>query len=413
MAEQAAQVTTEGKQLKSGWQMVKFGDVVRQVKDKVDPRKSGLKYYVAGEHMDTDDLKIRRWGEIGPDYLGPAFHMRFKPGQVLYGSRRTYLRKVAVPDFEGICADTTFVLESKDPNILLPELLPFIMQTERFHEHSIKQLKGSVNPYVNFSDLAWFEFALPPLEEQRRLVKAFKTSQYAKDTLENAKNDTEKLKMSLLIEIFTQLEHSGTINIKTIKRSVQCQRIKMEQAGDILMGRQLSPKYKNGLSPKPYLRVANVFDGYIDTTDIKEMDFSESEFETFKLEKNDILLNEGQSRELVGRSAIYKEEIENCCFQNTLIRFRPKEQVISEYAHYFFQYCLYTGQFMQISKQTTSVAHLGVQRFAKMQFPLIEKEAQEAVVELISATNQAISNFNSRLVSVQNIYKILCTQGLA
>lgn len=155
-----------------GWTQVSFGDVVRKVSDRVDPKTAGLKRYVAGEHMDSDDLRIRRWGVIGDDYLGPAFHMRFKPGQVLYGSRRTYLRKVAVPGFEGITANTTFVLESKDPTVLLPELLPFIMQSASFHEHSIKQSKGSVNPYVNFSDLAWYEFALPPLEEQHRLAEA-------------------------------------------------------------------------------------------------------------------------------------------------------------------------------------------------------------------------------------------------
>ena len=78
-------------------------------------------------------------GEIGDGYLGPAFHMRFKPRQVLYGSRRTYLRKVAVADFEGITANTTYVLEPKDPKVLLPELLPFIMQTDSFNEHSVKQ----------------------------------------------------------------------------------------------------------------------------------------------------------------------------------------------------------------------------------------------------------------------------------
>lgn len=157
-------------ELKPDWQRVKFGDVVRQVKDKVDPHSSGLKRYVAGEHMDTDDLRIRRWGDVGDGYLGPAFHMHFKPGQVLYGSRRTYLRKVAVADFEGICANTTFVLESADSSKLLPELLPFVMQTEAFHEHSKRESKGSVNPYVNFSDLAWHEFALPPLEEQRLIL---------------------------------------------------------------------------------------------------------------------------------------------------------------------------------------------------------------------------------------------------
>ena len=150
--------------------VVAFGDVVRQVKDKVDPEASGLERYIAGQHMDTDDLCIRRWGGIGQDYLGPAFHMRFKPGHVLYGSRRTYLRKIAVAHFAGITANTTYVLESRDPDVLLPGLLPFIMQTEPFHEHSKRESKGSVNPYVNFSDLAWYEFALPPLEEQIRIA---------------------------------------------------------------------------------------------------------------------------------------------------------------------------------------------------------------------------------------------------
>lgn len=156
--------------LPDGWRRVKFGDVVRKVNDRVDPDTAGIDRYVAGEHMDTDDLTIRRWGEIGDGYLGPAFHMRFRPGQVLYGSRRTYLRKVAVADFEGITANTTFVVEPSSKN-LLPEFLPLLMTTEAFHEHSIKQSKGSVNPYINFSDLTWYEFALPPIDEQRRVTR--------------------------------------------------------------------------------------------------------------------------------------------------------------------------------------------------------------------------------------------------
>ncbi len=161
--------------LPKGWIRVKFGDVARKVNDRVDPDTAGIKRYVAGEHMDTDDLTIRRWGEVGDGYLGPAFHMRFKPGQVLYGSRRTYLRKVAVADFEGITANTTFVIEpsSKD---LLPEFLPLVMTTEAFHEHSIKQSKGSVNPYINFSDLTWYEFALPPIDEQGRIAELLHTA---------------------------------------------------------------------------------------------------------------------------------------------------------------------------------------------------------------------------------------------
>ncbi len=152
-----------------GWRTVRFGDVVRNVNVTGDAETSGLERYVAGEHMETDDLHIRRWGTIGDSYLGPAFHRQFVSGQVLYGSRRTYLRKIAVADFDGICANTTFTLEPNGDE-LLPELLPFIMQTASFTEHSVKQSKGSVNPYINWKDLAWYEFALPPRDEQRRIA---------------------------------------------------------------------------------------------------------------------------------------------------------------------------------------------------------------------------------------------------
>jgi len=152
------------------WPKVAFGDVVRNVKVDVDPRTSGFERYVAGEHMETDNLHITSWGNIGNGYLGPAFHRKFVKGQVLYGSRRTYLRKVAVAEFDGICANTTLVLEPKDGSLLL-ELLPFIMQSESFTEFSVKNSKGSVNPYINWSDLARYEFPLPPLDEQRRIAE--------------------------------------------------------------------------------------------------------------------------------------------------------------------------------------------------------------------------------------------------
>ena len=161
-----------GNSLPKGWRLVKFGDLVRKVNNRVDPESSGISRYVAGEHMNSDNLNISRWGIVGDGYLGPAFTMRFQPGQVLYGSRRTYLRKVAVADFEGICANTTFVLETKSDD-LLQEFLPHVMSTERFHTRSISKSKGSVNPYINFVDLNDYEFALPPIAQQRRMVELF------------------------------------------------------------------------------------------------------------------------------------------------------------------------------------------------------------------------------------------------
>lgn len=204
---------------RNGWTRVAFGDVVRQVRDRVDPDVSGLERFVAGEHMDTDDLRIRRWGVIGDGYLGPAFHMRFKPGHVLYGSRRTYLRKVAVADFDGITANTTFVMEAKDPGVLLPELLPFIMQTESFHRHSIKQSKGSVNPYVNFSDLAWYEFALPPPEEQRRIANLLHAGRAAMERLLGAEQVAKTLYRAAGAE---KLARQGSIGVDPIDWAPPC-----------------------------------------------------------------------------------------------------------------------------------------------------------------------------------------------
>lgn len=397
--------------LKPGWRRVRFGDVVRQCKEKADPETSGLERYIAGDHMDTDDLRLRRWGEIGSGYLGPAFHMRFKPGQVLYGSRRTYLRKVAVADFDGICANTTFVLEPKNHEELLSEFLPFLMQTDAFNDFSVKNSKGSVNPYINFSDLARFEFELPPVEEQHRLIRLLLAAEAARTAAEDAATHAEKLRKSLLLETFDALQGDDPVKLPFLADDVYRQWVKARDAGQILMGRQLSPKYKTGINTRHYLRVANVFDGFIDTRDVNEMDFNDSEFATFRLQSGDVLLNEGQSRELVGRSAIFRDDVLNCCFQNTLIRFRPNPGVMSEFAHYYFQYCQYTSRFVQISKQTTSIAHLGVQRFAQMNFPLVSIDVQKSIVDALSAVVTAIPQLKKRAQAASTIRNQVLMDG--
>ncbi|HBJ38857.1 MAG TPA: hypothetical protein DDZ51_29750 [Planctomycetaceae bacterium] len=163
----------------ANWPTVRFGDVVRDVKLTVDRETTDLTRFIAGEHMGSEDLHLRTWGDINENYLGPAFHRLFRKGQVLYGSRRTYLKKVAVASFDGICANTTFVLESRDPNFLLPDLLPFIMLTDGFTQHSIRESKGSVNPYINWKDIAKYEFPLPPKDEQRRIAEILWTADEA------------------------------------------------------------------------------------------------------------------------------------------------------------------------------------------------------------------------------------------
>lgn len=158
---------------KSAWKRVALRDVVRHVTDRVDPETSGLEYFLAGEHIPSGDLAVTNWGVIGQDPIGPMFYKRFRPGHVLYVSRRTYLRKVAVPDFGGITGEKTFVLETVDSTSLLQEFLPFVLSAERFHAYAITNSRGSVNPYLNWGELAAYEFDLPPLDEQRRIADLF------------------------------------------------------------------------------------------------------------------------------------------------------------------------------------------------------------------------------------------------
>ena len=181
---------------------VQFGDIVRDVKINVDRSKNPYDYYVAGDHMDSEDLTIRRYGNFATDDVGPAFTRIFKPGQILYGSRRTYLKKVAVADFIGICANTTFVLESKNESIFITRLLPFVMLSDTFTQWSVSHSKGSTNPYVLFSDLANYEFDLPSIDEQKVLADKLWAAYRLKESYKKLLAATEEMVKSQFIEMF-------------------------------------------------------------------------------------------------------------------------------------------------------------------------------------------------------------------
>lgn len=153
---------------KAGWTRVAFGDVVRLSKARVaDPEAAGIERVVGLEHIEPGDLRIRRWGDVAD---GTTFNTLFRPGQVLFGKRRAYQRKVALADFEGVCSGDIYVLEPANDR-LMPELLPFLCQTDAFFDHAVGTSAGSLSPRTNWTSLASFEFLLPPIHEQARLVE--------------------------------------------------------------------------------------------------------------------------------------------------------------------------------------------------------------------------------------------------
>lgn len=214
--------------------IVKFGDIVREVKLNVDRDNNPYEFYVAGEHMDTEDLTIRCKGLFATDDVGPAFTRIFKKGQILYGSRRTYLKKVAVADFDGICSNTTFVLESKNEHVFCQKLLPFIMLTDSFTKWSISHSKGSTNPYILFSDLANYAFELPSLDEQRVLADKLWAAYEVKESYKNLLAQTDKLLHAQFEKMFGNLL-TNSLNLPTQKMSEVAPEIpsSKEQSGQV------------------------------------------------------------------------------------------------------------------------------------------------------------------------------------
>src|SRR5258708_28871578 len=108
------------------WMRVKFGDIISSVTDRVDdPVTAGVDRYVGLEHLDPGRMTINRWGS--PSDV-EATKLRFKPGDVVFGRRRAYQKKVARADFAGICSAHAMVLRVK-PTLVDPDFLPVFLSS--------------------------------------------------------------------------------------------------------------------------------------------------------------------------------------------------------------------------------------------------------------------------------------------
>jgi len=224
--------------------------------------------------------------------------------------------------------------------------------------------------------LGGIKIPVAPLAEQHRIVaeieKHFTRLDSAVAGLARAKTQLRRHRASVL---------TAACEGRLIGSSKAWPLVRVDEVGEVKLGRQRAPQHQVGENIRPYLRVANVFEDRIDTSDILHMNFSASEFETFRLLPGDVLLNEGQSLELVGRAAVYRDEVPGACFQNTLIRFRAGDRILPRFALLVFRAWLHSGRFRSIAKRTTNIAHLGASRLAEMHLALPSREQQAKIVE--------------------------------
>ena len=152
---------------KSTWESFRFEVITNRVVEGVDPNTTTLEKYVGLEHIDAENIHIKRFGS--PDDVSggklKCFH-----GDVIFGKRRAYQRKAAIVNFEGICSAHAFVFRA-NPEVIDPKLFPFFLHSDQFMHRAVDISVGGLSPTINWGDLKGQEFLLPPKAEQARLAE--------------------------------------------------------------------------------------------------------------------------------------------------------------------------------------------------------------------------------------------------
>lgn len=384
--------------LKPGRRQVKFGDVVQLSKARcADPLADGIERFVGLEHLEPGDLRIRRWGNVAD---GVTFTSLFKSGQVLFGKRRAYQRKVAVADFSGVCSGDIYVLESKDANTLLPELLPFICQTDAFFEHAVGTSAGSLSPRTNWTSLADFEFSLPSPDEQRNIVRLAHAHQACSESYKQLVGSIESLLMARTHEIFA----SG---VKATSRSRQ-----IGDIADVQYGLTVNAKRREADNLLPYLRVANTQRFKFDLAEIKTIGIEQKDSDC-RLKRGDILVVEGHAdiNEL-GRAAMWEEQIPLCYHQNHLIRIRCREDAVARYVLEYVNSPAGRAYFRKQGKSTSGLNTLNSRVVREMQIPIPSLDEQSAIAEELQAGRHALEAATSRYQQAIALRKMAIEQAL-
>lgn len=176
---------------------VKFEKLAFSISERVEPQKTTLDTYVGLEHLDPDNLVIARTGKPD-DVIGTK--LKIYKGDIIFGKRRAYQRKVAVSHFDGIASAHSMILRANEKHIE-KEFLPFFMQSDVFMTRAVQISEGSLSPTIKWKTLATQEFSLPKKVKQKELIEVFKQFDITRGKLKQQKTTLKNLKQKLLSEI--------------------------------------------------------------------------------------------------------------------------------------------------------------------------------------------------------------------
>lgn len=270
-----------------------------------------------------------------------------------------------------------------------PRYSGYALRSLHIRKQVIARGQGAIRANIGQQDLRTVLVPRPPRPEQEAIAAALSDIDALLDALDRLIVKKRDLKQATLQQLLT-----GRTRLPGFSSAWELKQV--DEMGEVLAGKALNVYGPGRL--RPYLRTKNVLDGRIDLEDVLEMPMTDAEFERFRVKHGDILLNEGQSLELVGRCSMYREELSSpCAMQNQLLRFRARPQTSASFAEHLFRYCQRTGVFSAISTQTTSVAHLGSSRFSNLRLTWpADLAEQEAIATVLSDMDAELTALEGR-----------------
>jgi type I restriction enzyme S subunit len=376
-----------------GWRTVRFDAMAEIVNDRVDdPAEAGVEYYVGLEHLDPESLKIRRWGK--PTDV-EATKLRFKPGDISFGRRRAYQRKLAVAEFEGICSAHAMVLRARE-DVVLPEFLPFFMQSEIFFERAMSISVGSLSPTINWKTLAAQEFALPPRDEQRRIAEILWA---ADEAILKAQDVVQALGQYRSIFFETTLEQGmqndwSHVDFGSLWTA-------SPQSGHSAVPSGRAPGHYvlalSALTPRGYQQ-----------GELKPVEIS-PQIAAARLTKGDLLISRSNTIELVGLAGIFDEDREDISFPDTMMLVRVDESMIDKsFLMHFLLSKTGRSQLRRIAAGTSaSMKKINRVGLSSVKIPVPELAAQKNIMNLILKCDSSAISAVAKLTHTQTLYQAL------
>lgn len=328
----------------------KFDEIAFNSTEKKKPVDEDKYTYLGLEHLDPDSIYVTRYGA---DVAPKGDKLVMKKGDVLFGKRRAYQKKVAIAPFDGIFSAHGMVLRPKE-DVIDKNFFPMFIKSDYFLDAAIKISVGSLSPTINWRDLKELKFELPSLEEQRKLADVLWAIYDMKDKYKKLISATDELVKSQFIEMFGELD----------KNTKQFPVKKLSEISS----------YWNGLTYKPadavedgtgtlVLRSSNIQNGALAFEDNVYVNCDIKE--KLLVQENDILMcSRNGSAALVGKTALIKGLVEPTSFGAFMMIIR------SEYYSYLKTYFEMPFFRNQISTGTSTINQITGKMLNEISLPI-------------------------------------------